>query len=748
MKAIADDVAGDTRACIVVADFAQMEGFTSVGDAAFQFALDALATDSHISARLMVAMHAARRGEADKVADLLDGYLAEDHDHHALRSLARAFVNDSPIRARAIRFFQRLAPEIRSLEFYVHAESLLHYNRGALKEAEACLRNAITLGNDLTNYLTLFSTLRRLDRRAEVRPILESLDPGALKGTPGQKMYLAQAMFSEGLQKPALAFAYVVLQTARNDPDAALRYFGLMMLDPKGRHTPRPRIAGLDCWLRLEGSRGESTQFVIEEGTDRPADGFLSPSHPIAAATIGLKVGESFVIQAAFGDDTTWRVAEIKHKYVHALHDVMGNFQTRFPDAKGFYTLKMKEGNVQPALEQIRRVAESNRELADLYLLQHLPMTMVASRLGRDAIGFADYIRSLDHDIAACTGTAQERDGARDAIQQWNASGAILDTYAAWTVATMDAFDVLIAVFGKLVIPRSCIDELQRLRDRELFAELGPSMTIGWHDGHYVRQEHTPEDLEARQTFIAAQIQKIEDNCEIVPVAAPDTPSELASMLTDAFGSDVLDAAYVAGEGYVLLSEDIYFRQMAAAAVNAEIVSVWLQPVATFAYKSALIDAARHADIAVKLAWRRHSHVSIDAEILWTVLQTDASSDLSSYRATSAYIGTQNADLRSHLTVTLGFLDRIWARERAPDLKEMGATGILLEQLTRFRRDDWASVLAILKRTVPSDLRRYIDHWVAGHFLSLAKLCDAERELATMRAVRDIRGRAKSRERK
>ncbi|TWB93204.1 hypothetical protein FBZ93_111243 [Bradyrhizobium macuxiense] len=741
IQAIADEVVGDARACIVVADFAQMEDFTAIADAAFHAAIIALGTDSHISARLMVAQHAAHRGEPDKVADLLDGHVAEDHDHDALRTLARAFVNDSPIRARAIRFFQRLPAEIRSREFYVHAESLLHYNRGALKDAEACLRKAIALSNDLTNYLTLFSTLRRLDRRTEVRPILENIDPLVLKGSPGQKMYFAQAMFAEGLCGPALDFAYATLQSARNDPDAALRYFGLMMLDPNGRHTPRPRVAGLDTWLRLEGAQGETTQFIIAEGPDRPADGLLSPTHPLAAAAIGLEVGDTFVIAAAFGDGTTWRVAEIKHKYLHALHDVMGNFQTRFPDAQGFYTLKMREGDVQPALDQVRKVAESNRKLADLYLLQHLPMAMVASRLGRDAIGFAEYIRSLDHEIATCTGTLQERDGARDAIARQRTSGAVLDTYAAWTAATMDAFDVLIAVFGRLVVPRSCIDELQRLRDRDSFAEFGPSMTIGWHDGQYVRQEHTAEDLGARQTFIAVQLKKIEANCAIVPVAAPDTPSELAVTLTDAFGVDVFDAAYVAAEGYVLLSEDIYFREMAAAAVTHGITSVWLQAVSAFAFESSLIDAQRYADFTTKLSWRRHGHVSVDAAILWNVLLADTSPDLANYRVTSAYIGTQNAELKSHLRVTLGFLDQIWLRERAPDLKELSATGILLEQLTRYRNSDWPFVLAVLKRTVTSDLRSYIDQWVVGHFLSSARLRDAERELANMRALHDLRGR-------
>lgn len=735
MSAIAAEVADNARASIVVADFARMEGLTSVSDAAFRSAVKLITPESHISARLMVAMHAARRAEASIVADLLDGHVGEDHDGEELRSLARAFVNDTPIRQRAVRFFERLPPALKQKPFYLHAEGLLHYNRGALQEAESCLRRATAISRDLTNYLTLFSTLRRMDRGTEIKPILENLDLASLEGTPGEKMYLAQALFVAGIHERALAFAYEVLQSARNDPDAALRYFGLMMLDPNGRKAPRARVVALDTWVRLEGVHGESTSFIIVAGPDRPADGVVSPSHALAAAAMGCRDGDQFTIKAAIGADATWRVAEIKHKYLHALHDVMANFETRFPDAKGFYSIKTKDGEVQPALDEVKRVSEGNRKLADLYLLQHLPMAMVASRLGRDAIGFADYVRSLDHDIVACVGTAQERDAARDVIVRHRAAGAVLDTYAAWTVATMDVFDVLLGVFGKLAIPRSCIDELRGLRDEEEFRGQGRSMTIAWHNGQYVRQEFTRADIEARNRFIAEQIEKIEKHCDVVPGAAPDATTDLASILTDMFGADILDEAHLAAEGYVLISEDLYYRQIAATAVGVAVASVWLQPVIAFAREKAIIDTERQAEITLKLAWRRHGHLSLDAETLYAVLHADTSDDLANFGAACAFIGTRDAELKSHLSVSLAFLGRIWSRGAGTDLKMMRASGILLERLTRFRPADWALLLALMKDAAPEALGGYIDQWVIGHFLGIERLHQAEQELNAMRAA-------------
>lgn len=736
IAAIANDreVVGDPRACIVVADFAHTEGLEDVADAAYKSALKCIDADSHIAARMMVAMHAGKRGHASVVADLLDGKIAEDRDSDVLRALTRAFVNDTPIRRRAIRFFERLPAALRDLPFYRHAEGLLHHNRGALKQAEACLRSAIEISTDLTNYLALFSTLRRSDRAAEIRPILEGLDLEAVEGAPGQKMFLAQQLLVFGLPQIAFPFAYDVLQESKNDAEAAVRYFALMMLDPNGHHIPRVRAVGLDVWVRIENSHAEPYSFLIVEGADRPAEGLLSPSHAIAAAAMGLQVGDTFAVKPAFGVDIIWRVAEIKHKYLHALHDVMANFQTRFPDAKGFYTIRMQDDDVQPALDEVRRVSESNQKLADLYLRQNVPMAMVASRLGRDSIGFAEYIRSLDQDIVTAIGNVPEREAERAIIDQRRVGGAVLDAYTAWTAATMDALDVLQAVFGRLVIPQSAMDELRSLLDRDGFGTGGRSMTIAWHKGQFIRQEFSAEENRSRDQIVREQIGKIESACEVVAAVAPDKPSELAAMLTETFGTDVLDAADLAASGYVLLSEDLYYRQMAIAAVGSNARGVCLQSAFAFARERKFISEERHAESAVRLAWRRHSHVSLDAETLFQTWEADRTDTFANFGALAEFIGTRNAEMQSHLVVVSVFLDRIWRVPNAPSVRVMKATGILLYKLIRFRQADWAASLALVADASDSRLREYVAAWTRGHFLDFEQFRHAEAQISAIRA--------------
>jgi cellulose synthase operon protein C len=125
------------------------------------------------------------------------------------------------------------------------------------------------------------------------------------------------------------------------------------------------------------------------------------------------------------------------------------------------------------------------------------------------------------------------------------------------------------------------------------------------------------------------------------------------------FGADVLDAADLAACGYVLLSEDLYYRQMATEAVGANAKGASLQSILAFAREKKLITEDRYAAMTVRLAWRRHSHVWLDAETLFQAWQSDRTDNLADFTALAEFIGTRNAEMQSHLTVVIAFLNRI-----------------------------------------------------------------------------------------
>ncbi|OCX17561.1 hypothetical protein QV13_12440 [Mesorhizobium hungaricum] len=723
ISSIASEASGDARASIIVADFARREGIQGIADDTYKVALTHISDESHVADRLMVAHHAARRGDYSIVVDLLDNHVAEDHDNDELRTLARALVNDYPIRQRALAFFERLSVELRALPFFLNAEGLLHFNRGALSEAEAALRKAVQVRPDLENYLALISVLYRSDRNDELKEVVEAIDLKTVDGTPGQKMFLAQIVRKIGEGAKALEYAYEVLRSARNDQNAALRYFGLIMMNPADGLIPPVETVAVGTWVSLESDKHETHAFLIEEGSDRPAEDILSPAHPTVAAALGLKINDEFEMPAGFGRVRKWRVVEIKHKYLHALHDVMENFEKRFPDTKGFYKVTIEDDNIQPALDQVRRVSESNRKLADLYLENNYPISLVVSRGDRDAISFVDYIRFLDFDIRTCAGTEAERVAAEKILSDYRHTGAVLDTYTAWTVATMDAFAALKSVVGSVIVPQSVIDELRTLRDDQEFVGQ-EAMTIAWHDGEYIKQEFTAGDVAVRRNYIIEKIARIEAACDIRPVIIENKPSELAILTHQSLGAHVLDAANLAGTKHILLSEDMNFRQFGEAACSTR--GVWLQAVFAFARALGTIDQRDYVDLVVKLAWHRHGHLSLDAATLLVAYEDSRERNLENFKALAHFMGTKNADMRSHINVAVEFLNQLWLVSDQFDVACQQATGVLLEQMIRYHSTHWALVLTLIKRECAAPIQQYIGRWLVGHFLPTEDVSRAE----------------------
>ncbi|WP_163359871.1 hypothetical protein, partial [Klebsiella aerogenes] len=75
-------------------------------------------------------------------------------------------------------------------------------------------------------------------------------------------------------------------------------------------------------------------------------------------------------------------VASVHGKYLQLHHQIIDEFEIRFPGTPGLSRFTMPEGDVSAALAMVRRSAEHNERTARLYVDQHLPLTVVARALG------------------------------------------------------------------------------------------------------------------------------------------------------------------------------------------------------------------------------------------------------------------------------------------------------------------------------------------------------------------------------
>jgi tetratricopeptide (TPR) repeat protein len=480
LESIFGSVGSDLRSNIVVAEFARRLDLKDVSERAYSHAVKIAEKEESLFGRQMLARSAGQREDWSEVIKLLDGHSDGSNDSDELSLSATAFVNENPTRKRALEFFKELDQSVRNLPFFLTAFGLLQSKRGDLPAAAKAFEQALAAEPEnltaLRNLYSVYVRQGRSDREALINKHVESLNFKKLKGSALDKMALAHILRDIGQDQRALEWAYEVIGQNRNDSDVALGYFGLIIGRGDQIEIPRPDKVGVDTWVSFQNNLGEKQQFVIENGTDRPADGIFTPEHPFVAPALGLKVGESFSQARQIGKPEVWTILEIKSKYLSALHEVMETFNVRFPEARGFYRVTTQSGDISPILDEVKSHSEKSQAIADLYLEKKIPLSFVVALAHTETIKFASGIAQFGRDISACYGNVPERTAAEDLARAYANKGAVFDCYTAWAAEAIGVLPALQKLFGTLFIPRSAIDELAVIQ-HELSEYPGPLMT-------------------------------------------------------------------------------------------------------------------------------------------------------------------------------------------------------------------------------------------------------------------------------
>lgn len=715
---IVDAAAIDVRASILAADLCTAFGVPTSSDRAWQNGRRTVTPQSHWTSRVSVAKHAFRRGRWRDAVDLFNGAIDLRQDSEELRQFAISVAYELPQSGIGAKFFRDLPHAIRSDQFFKEHEALMLFHSGDLPRAEKLARDVLQSSRRLGAFRLLTYILRRSGRPEKIKALVNGIDILSFEGSPADRMHVANILHEVGRIPEALKLMYELYLGNRDKPELALGFFSMMMSPRSHKHVPRPRSVCLDAWVVAEDETGHRFEFIV--GNDpSPADSILPPTHAFAADSMGKSIGETFSRPRDVGDDNVWTVREIRHRYSHAARDIGQNFETRFPDAQGVYSFRMKDNDIQPMLDMVKQRAEANEQFAQHYISGGLPLGFISARLHGDPISFADYIRSLGHDIVSCIGLGQERQQAFDTIIRHRTKGAVLDTYTAWTCAVLDLFPALQAVFGSLHIPQSVKDELLLFRGMDEPGE--KSLSIVYANGEYLRQEVSRSDIAKRRKAITTQIQKIEKNCTILPVAAPPIEGEGKLERLDAldtavenFGPNVFDAAALAANDFVLLNEDMNYRRIASGIWPIQ--SVWIQPVLTYAVGAGLISRADFACKVVGLARLRHSYVSLDAVTLTEIAGDGGEAAMDDFAAAAAFLGTRKADLQSHLGVIARFINLILLK-KMPYVSALRAISIVLENLIREHSQNYPRLLVGVFLGCEEEGRSVVVRWIKGHFL-------------------------------
>lgn len=334
------------------------------------------------------------------IIESLDGYVPKDVDTEPLAWLALAFANTAP-QSRSSRFFKSLAPELLASSRYARLAGAAEHDRGDVKAAEQYLRMAIADDpTDLRAHLLLQSALERSNQSDKASLHICGLDETEMVGHPLDKLRLAQLLRRFGATERALKLGFEVASTNRDDGEIASSYPGLIFTDDKiPSHIGSTGPAKEDFWFRLVGEDGEKDVEGIL--SDRPVNGVsnFASGHALAKALAGKKVGDELTLPQNMGPALNYKVAELKHKYIWLLHDIMATHGSRFPEENSMFSMTMKDGDVNPILDMAKDRDERGRSIIDMYLENPLPLCVVAPMCRKKIVAMADHLAVIGKDV-------------------------------------------------------------------------------------------------------------------------------------------------------------------------------------------------------------------------------------------------------------------------------------------------------------------------------------------------------------
>jgi tetratricopeptide (TPR) repeat protein len=534
---------------------------------------------------------------------------------------------------------------------------------------------------------------------------------------------LARILSHFGFQERAAALSYKLFLSHRDESRAWMTLSSVILQSGTQQRSADwdAKVAAENTAIDLVYANGQTVFFVIEPDPDlRKLDAeSWEPHHDFCLAVLGKGPGET--VKLKDGEAT---IKAVRHKYVARFHYVLANYERRFPTIFGFRTVQVdisSPGGLDEIKDELKEWDGRLRAEAQEYISKPWTLSILAVRIGADAIDAAGSVATLGHKLKVAAGSQEERRGAFRAIKSNKASGCVIDLWTFWTAWTAKALDVLEAVAGPIHVSQHLIDQLRGKREKIALSERDGLRTIKWAGTGIALTEASPDNVRGWGQDFDNAISWLNENAKILPVVAGDKlPRALVGQLTDERGFIFDEIVLALEHDLMLVTDDMPMREIGAAFGVKR--SSWLQPILMAALDRGKLDQFRYVQLVAHLIDGGQSFVCTTGIALADALALDLKVDPSKpgrlYRTLLKVLGGKGAEINSHIAAALVFLNMLWSDRRYDRVREP-ATGLLLESLLRERSTDYPLIfVTVAKQYEDIDgLADYLVAWAKGHFL-------------------------------
>jgi tetratricopeptide (TPR) repeat protein len=380
---------------------------------------------------------------------------------------------------------------------------------------------------------------------------------------------VVRVLLNVGQNAAALQYAYKLLRLNFRDVVAHYVYCFLFLTQPFRSNRPEPQLetpshAGPGSAVSFEEEGAPPRWIVIEDNPPIcPECNEIEPSHLLAVALSGKKVGDLTVLAESTIQNRKALITGILSKFVYRFQDCMENFQLRFPEEHGFQMVRVgttdESGVTTYDFSAVKRSLEQKKayvlELIRLYREQPVPLHMLATFTGTDVFEVMRHLAGSPNErIRTCVGSVEERQNALDALQEGGTF--VIDTTALFTLLLLGRTEVLGGWLKRPIVSRRSREVVTQLLKA---AQEDPSTSILGLDqrGELATTKATPEALSAYAGRLNWLLAAIDQYCQVLscPKLAELSPEE-RHHLVDAFGPDGAESLLLATERNRILWTD------------------------------------------------------------------------------------------------------------------------------------------------------------------------------------------------
>jgi tetratricopeptide (TPR) repeat protein len=449
------------------------------------------------------------------------------------------------------------------------------------------------------------------------------LDVIATPDTDADALMAAAHLLGEiGHPVEALDAAYRAVRLEPDNPQLRLAYLKAFLDAQKNGHPGlRPTVVGPGTWVHLRSPLGETRDCLITETA--PADiqrSELLATDERASKLLGRTVGDRITFRPGALDESEFDVVEIKAATVRLFQETLTGFRVWFPENTNLQAFPVGEGRLDelvPIISSLQGRADFVNSVLELYEAKVLPLGMVAAALGASLRSV--YNQRTGQPSASLFVEAGDRSSIIAAYDV-AASGqpVVLTLTALLTWHRLDLLGLLPALFSRLVVPQSLLDELEREAGELADQAARGTGVMAWIDDRLVIREADPVWFAREQSEIKAIADWARANCQRQPrpLAALTAADDERRRVLGASSCDAV--ALAKDQAAVILADDFGLRRLARDESGVQGFSTFAA--LQLANDRKRLDPAQLSRAATRLISLNHDFVQLWPEMLYLVL--------------------------------------------------------------------------------------------------------------------------------